>query len=239
MLVWLASALVIAAASFVMGLAGFGIALVALAFLPYLMPASMAIVLLTVYTVVFCLVLFVQLRRDVELRELTGLFVGTVAGAPLGVWVLTALPATLLNRSIGLMLVVIATLEFRGLLPSRLDGRGWGVGAGVLSGLIGGAVGTPGPPAVVYMASRGRSPRTTKANLQAFFLVNQSVILTGYWWAGMLTTEVARLALSLAVPAAVGAAAGVALFDRIDHRRFRQIVFALLLVSGLVLLARG
>ena len=52
-LAWAAAAGVIAAASFVMGLAGFGIALVALAFLPYLMSTSDAIVLLTIYATLF------------------------------------------------------------------------------------------------------------------------------------------------------------------------------------------
>ena len=36
-----------------------------------------------------------------------------------------------------------------------------------------------------------------------------------------------------------GVLAGIALFGRIDAVRFRQIVFALLFVSGLILLARG
>ena len=42
---WALGALVIAAASFVMGLAGFGIGLVALAFLPFLMSPVTAVVL--------------------------------------------------------------------------------------------------------------------------------------------------------------------------------------------------
>jgi Flp pilus assembly protein TadB len=46
-LAWAAGALVIFLASFVMGLTGFGIALVAMAFLPWLMSPVTAIVLLT------------------------------------------------------------------------------------------------------------------------------------------------------------------------------------------------
>jgi uncharacterized membrane protein YfcA len=34
-------------------------------------------------------------------------------------------------------------------------------------------------------------------------------------------------------------AAGALLFERVDQRRFRQIVFAIILVSALVLLVRG
>jgi uncharacterized membrane protein YfcA len=238
-LAWVAAAVVIAAASFVMGLAGFGIALVGLAFLPYLMRPADAIVLLTIYTVVFSGAMLMQLRREAEWRAIAALLGGTVAGTPIGVWGLAALPAGVLNRLIGLMLVVAFVLETRRLYPEGLRGRGWGFGAGFAAGVLGGAVGTPGPPVVLYAAARGWSGRAIKANLQAFFLVNQAAILVGYGWAGLLTREVWGLALAFAAPALVGVAAGALLFDRVDPRRFRRIVFAVILVSGLVLLVRG
>jgi uncharacterized membrane protein YfcA len=238
-LAWAAAAGVIAGASFVMGLAGFGIALVALAFLPYLMSTADAIVLLTIYATVFSLAMLVQLRRDVVPRAILDLLVGSLAGTPLGVWALAALPATALNRLIGLMLVAAWVLEARGLYPRNLEGRHWGLGAGALAGVIGGAVGLPGPPAVLYAATQGWSARTVKANLQAFFVVNQAAILAGYWWAGLLTRGVWHLALGFAAPAVAGALTGALLFERVDQRRFRQLVFALILLSGLVLLVRG
>jgi len=130
-LAWALGAVVIAAASFVMGLAGFGIALVALAFLPYLMSPADAIVLTTLYAAVFALAIFVPVRRDFTPARVADLIVGTVAGTPLGVWALTSFPASVLNRLIGLMLLVAVALEWRGLSPERLAGRGWGLGAGV------------------------------------------------------------------------------------------------------------
>jgi uncharacterized membrane protein YfcA len=238
-LAWALGALIITGASFVMGLAGFGIGLVSLAFLPYIMPPATAVVLMTLYAAVFALAIFVPVRRHFTPARLADLVVGTIAGTPLGVWALASLPASALNRLIGLMLLVAVALEWRDLYPEKLVGRRWGLGAGVLAGVIGGAVGTPGPPVILYATTQGWSPRTIKANLQAFFVVNQAVILAGYWWAGLLTREVWRFAALFAVPAIVGVAAGVALFNRTDPVRFRRIVFALLFVSGAVLLVRG
>ncbi len=236
---WVAGACVIAVASFVLGLAGFGIGLVALAFLPFLMAPHTAIVLLTVYTVVFSTALFVPLRAHFVATGMGALLIGSVVGTPLGVWVLATLPGSTLNRMIGGVLVIVVLLEWLGLYPARLHGRGWALGAGLAAGVLGGAVGTPGPPVILYTASQGWSPRTIKANLQAFFVVNQAVILAGYWWAGLLTVEVAHFALIFVVPAVVGLALGMALFTRVDAVRFRKIVFALLFASGLVLLVRG
>jgi uncharacterized membrane protein YfcA len=50
---WVSAAVVIALASLVLGLVGFGNGLVAMAFLPFLMSPVTAIALLTIYTVVF------------------------------------------------------------------------------------------------------------------------------------------------------------------------------------------
>ena len=78
-----------------------------------------------------------------------------------------------------------------------------------------------------------------KANIQAFLMINQAVILAGYWWAGLLDGEIWRLTWLYALPAVVGLAGGMLLFSRLDRARFRRVVFAVLLLSGLVLLIRG
>lgn len=236
---WIAAAAIIAAASFVQGLAGFGIGLVTLAFLPYLMPPATAVVLMTVLAAVFCCLVFIPLRRDFHVAGVDALLVGTLAGMPLGVWILASVSASMLARLIGAVLIAIVALELAGLNPRHLPGRGWGLVAGIFAGVIGGAVGTPGPPAIIYMAAQGWSPRTIKANLQAFLIVNQLIILVGYWWAGLLTPEVWRLAAYFSLPAVAGLLAGMRLFDRVDPARFRRIVFLVLLGSGIALLARS
>ena len=233
------AAVVIAGAFLVLGLAGFGNGLVALAFLPLVMSPVAAIVLLTIYTILATIAIFVPLRADFDPTGMPALLLGSLLGTPLGVWVLATLPASTLTRLIGLVLLAVVVLEWLGVYPERLPGRGWALGAGGAAGVLGAAVGTPGPPVVLYMASQGWSPRTIKANLQAFFLVNQAVIMIGYWWAGLVTTEVWRHTVVFIVPAALGLLVGMALFARVDQARFRRIVFALLFASGLLLVVRG
>jgi uncharacterized protein len=236
---WAACAFIMAAASLVLGLAGFGIALVAMAFLPYFMPPATAIAVLTIYTIVFAIAIFVPVRQHLTPRGVAYLLVGTVLGTPLGVWILVTVSASTLNRIIGAVLVVVVLLEWAGFYPERLPGRRWALGAGLFAGMAGGAVGMPGPPVVLYSTTQGWSSRTIKANLQLFFFVNQVVILVGYWWAGLVTRDVWRLSASFALPAAAGTALGILLFTRVDHAQFRRVVFAVLLVSGVILLTRG
>lgn len=238
-LAWAVGAVVVAAASFVQGLAGFGIGLVSLAFLPFLMSPQQAVVLITLFATVFIVVIFVPLRRDFRRAGMVELVAGSVLATPAGIWLLAALPADLLKRLIGLVLLVIVALEWLGLYPERLEGRAWGLGAGLAAGLLGGAIGTPGPPVILYAAAQGWSARTVKANIQAFLMINQAVILLGYWWAGLLDREIWHLTWLYALPAAAGLAAGMLLFARLDRQRFRRVVFGVLFLSGLVLVIRG
>jgi hypothetical protein len=238
-LAWLAGSVVVAAACFVQGLAGFGIGLVSLAFLPFLMSPADAVVLITLYAAVFTVVIFIPLRRDFTLHGMAELVVGSVLATPAGVWLLAGLPADVLKRLIGLVLLLIVALEWLGLYPERRRSRGWGFAAGLAAGLLGGAIGTPGPPVILYAAAQDWSARTVKANIQVFLIFNQAVILAGYWWAGLLDREVWRLTWLYAVPAVAGLAAGMLCFDRLDRARFRRVVFAVLFVSGAVLLIRG
>ena len=236
---WLAGAAAVFAAHVVFGVTGFGTGLVAMAFLPFIMTPSQAVVLMTVLTIIFAVVIWVPLRADFTPRGIVGLTLGSIVGTPAGVFILAVAPADVVNRLIGFLLIVVVVLEFAGRFPRRLAGAGWGVGAGMLAGLLGGAVGLPGPPTIVYAATQDWSPRTFKANLQAFFVVNQGVTLAGYAVAGLVTAEVGQLTAVYLLPALVGTLVGMRLFNHVDPIRFRRIVFVLLFVSGTVLLVRG
>jgi uncharacterized membrane protein YfcA len=108
-----------------------------------------------------------------------------------------------------------------------------------LSGLLGGAIATPGPPVILYVVAQGWQPRAIKATLQAFFFVNQTMILVGHWWAGLVTHEVVWLATIYALPASAGFVLGIHLFNRVDQPLFRRLIFVLLFVLGLVLGIHG
>ncbi len=236
---YLLGALIMTLASFVYGLTGFGIGLVALSLLPFFMPPVTIVPLVTIYGAVFALVTTWQLRRDILFPHLRALLVGAVLGTPVGVWILSTCPPSLLRHVIGAILMSVAVLEWGGLYPRHLIGRRWSLGAGGLAGVLGGALGTPGPPVILYAVAQGWPPRLMKAMLQAFFFVHYSVILTNHWLVGLVTPEVIWLACLYAVPAAVGLALGDRLFAHINQPQFRRLLFAMLFVLGVLMHVRG
>ena len=162
-LAWVAGAVVIAAACFVQGLAGFGIGLVSLAFLPWLMSPQHAVVLITLYAAVFIVAIFVPLRHDFTWDGMVELVVGSVIATAPGVWLLAVLPGDLLKRLIGLVLIGIVALEWLGLYPERLTGRGWGFGAAGATAGVAGACGLAAPAGGVACANEGAASASVSA----------------------------------------------------------------------------
>ena len=70
---WVVGACILAVASFVFGLTGFGIGLVSLALLPFFVPPATVVPLITLYGAAFALVMTIQLRRDVMFPQLVSL----------------------------------------------------------------------------------------------------------------------------------------------------------------------
>ena len=239
LLTWIAGACTLAVASFVFGLTGFGIGLVALSVLPFLLPPTTVVPLITLFGSAFAALMFYQLRRDIQWPQLTHLLLGTLLGTPVGVWMLGSFSPGVLKRLIGVILMTVVMIEWYGAYPAKLPGRSWGLSAGLLAGLLGGAIATPGPPVILYAVAQGWPPRLMKAMLQAFFLVNQTLILLNHWWVGLLNREVLWLAGLYVIPSTIGVALGIHLFDRIDHVRLRRVIFALLFVLGLTMCVRG
>jgi uncharacterized membrane protein YfcA len=78
-----------------------------------------------------------------------------------------------------------------------------------------------------------------ESHAPGLFFANPLVSLVSQWWAGLLTPEVAWLALGFAPPAVLGVALGLHLFRAVDHVRLRRVVFVVLCVLGLTLCLRG
>lgn len=226
-------------AGLVQGLVGFAFGLVALSFFAFVLEPAEAVIVVSGLAFAFALVGALKLYREVERRGLTLLVIGSILGTPLGVWLLTHLSAPILRRLIGTVLVAAVFSQRRQAESRWAHHRVAPFAVGVVSGVLGGAAHAAGPPVVLYAAGRGWRGRAAKANLQAFFVVNQGVILIGYASTGLVTGDVASGMLILGLPALVGFSIGWAMFNRIDELRFRQILWGMLLLSGLALFARG
>ena len=133
---------------------GFGLALVAMALVPLVLPIGEAIVYVSAASfVVNFFVIFVN-RSGFSWRKAVPLSVGMCLGIPIGYFSLRAFDDEWIIRLLGIVLMGIALSEFLQTRFSRLPVPGHsGSLFGFVGGILAGAFNVGGPPVVVFAYS--------------------------------------------------------------------------------------
>ncbi|WP_210880204.1 sulfite exporter TauE/SafE family protein [Roseovarius autotrophicus] len=172
------------------------------------------------------------------------LVLGGLPGVALGVLFYRIADADLMRVLIGAIAVgfVVWQLAVRAGLV-RGASKPLPVGAGLMAGVVAGFTSfvshAGGPPAAVYLLSRGLSKTGFQATtVSVFFAINISKAVP-YGFLGLFTRETLTIALMLAPFALIGAWIGVCTHRIVPERVFFAITYVLLTVTGLKLIADG
>ena len=230
--------LILFAGSLLQGLAGFGGALVSIPLiLLYAEPRWAAPVVVLCYTINRVPAMFV-LRRNLMWDHSLLLIAAAIPGALFGGLLLKSMPPGLLMKIMGTVLILFSA--YKVLAPEfKLVFSGmWALPTGLLSGILGAAIGTDGPPVVVYAALKPWSKEQVVGMLQSFFLITNFVILGSYWVHGLLTPSALTTA-GVAAPFAVGGILlAIRMNRRMSQRRFEVILSIVIGLMGVLLWVR-
>ncbi len=166
---------------------------------------------------------------------------GGAVGVPIGIWLLSHVPAASLMVVFGTLLTAYAAYSI--FKPSTFKVRGcdsptWGAGVGFLGGVVGGFTAFPGAAVVVWTGLRGLPKAQHRAIVQPYILLSQIYslgliawlhpdYLSGRFW----------LLLLLTLPAVVpGTLSGLAIYRRSSDLNFKRVTYLLLGLSGLSVL---
>src|SRR5262245_33201758 len=230
------------------GLSGFGFSGVAAAALA-LIPPILGTPLLQSLSTANQSVSIGELKKDMprswkEFWAGPGFYiVGGLAGTPIGVWLLTHLPALQLMLMFGSILVIYSLYSlFRptGLQISGGDSPVAGMIVGFLGGTLGGFTAFPGAAVVVWSNLRKIPKEKNRAIVQPYILVGQiySLSLLAILHPTVFSAKYWTL-LAILVPAVLpGTLTGVAIYKRISDINFKRITFFCLGLSGTVLLLK-
>ncbi len=214
---------------------GFGDVLVSVPILTLFVGPRLIVPLMGLVGATNALLLLLVERQAVQWRPVRYLLMASVLGVPLGVAVLTWVDETLINLSLGIMLIAFCGWSLTGRRSLRLEAPGWAWPFGFCAGVMGGAVTATGPPIVVYSTTQDWAPEERRATMQGFFLPNGIFVLVSHGLAGLWTPEVLRLyVLSLPV-CLLALPVGTWLAGRLSRPRFELLTFLVLLGTGLLL----
>jgi uncharacterized membrane protein YfcA len=220
-------------AAFTQSLTGFGSALVTMAFLPAALGIRTAQPLVALLAGTLETILFLRYRDAINVAAVWRLLVGAFIAIPLGIVGARVIDERIVLTMLGIVLVIYPLYAlFTPTLPRVKEGK-LTFGVGFIAGLLGGAYNTSGPPVIVYAHSRGWSPQEFKANLQAFFLLIDTMTITSHAVSGNITPFVWQNFLLILPAIFIGLVAGLALDRLLNPARFRNIVLVMLIVLGL------
>lgn len=238
---WLLIALFVLLAYTVEAITGFGSLVIALSLGALLLPVPELLPVLVPLNVLMSGFLCWRHRRHLDVGLLTRvilplMLVGTLAGFLLQHW----LPADLLKGLLGLLIVWFALRELWRIRSGTLVSRhpAWlsrllTLAAGITHGLF-----ASGGPLLVYaMAGTTLDKGRLRATLLCVWFSLNACLSLLLLIEGRLLPALPRLVLFLPL-LVIGVLAGEYLHHRVDEQRFRQWVYGVLAMTGLLLIAQ-
>jgi uncharacterized membrane protein YfcA len=179
-----------------------------------------------------------KLRHSLNWRNLAPFIGGGAIGVPIGTLLLTYIDAAYMRTGVGVLLVVYGTygLTQPALKPLRAGTPADG-GIGFLNGILCGLTGLPGFIITVWCTLRGWTKDVQRAVFQPVMLAAIAMTAISLGIGGAVTADIVKLYV-LGLPALLaGLWVGFRLYGKLDDAAFRKLILALLLVSGLALIA--
>jgi uncharacterized membrane protein YfcA len=237
LIVWVLA--VIFLATLIRSAFGFGEALVAVPLLALRIPVEVAAPLAVLVSITVAVVILLEDWHKVHLGSAWRLVLSTLFGIPLGLLLLTAVPAPIVKAALAIVVIAFSVYCLTRQAPPELrhDRLAWLFGFG--AGVLGGAYGMNGPPLVIYGTLRRWSAEQFRATLQGYFLPASVVGMAGYWLAGLWVPTVTRYYLLSLPAAAASMVLGRALNRRLAGRSFIRYVHIALIVIGITLLIQS
>lgn len=222
---------------------GFGEAIVSMPLLALLpIPLSTAVALIGLAGLAVASVTVISGWQHIDRPVLLRLTGATIVGIPVGLLMVTYVPAKIVTGGLGIFLIAYGSyaLVRPMLVPAvshpPLNERGWVLPFGFAAGSLGSAFNLNGVPVVVYGTLRRWSPERLRSTLQAHFLVSGVLIVSGHALGGLWTADLFPL-FAYSLPAILGATVlGLFIGRRISAARFENYLFFIIVALGVVLL---
>jgi uncharacterized membrane protein YfcA len=214
---------------------GFGNALLAMPLLILLLGPKSAAPLSALVGLVTAVAMLARDWHDLQLKEVLTLLLASLAGIPLGLYLLAVVPERIVKAILGLVLIGFGAFNLSGMQTGRTVKAWLALPAGFLAGVLGGAYNTNGPPVVIYGLLRGWPRDKFRISLQGYFLITGLVIAAGHGLAGLWTPRVIYLFLGSIPAVMLAVLGGEWLAARFQGDRFTRAVNLVLILLGILM----
>jgi hypothetical protein len=235
-----ALALVALVAYVIVGISGFGSALVSIPLLAHFLPLTIVLPMLVMVDFTATLTNGLKFRRDIDVNELKTILPTMCVGIVIGVYMLSRLPGTALLPPLGVGIAAYGLYRLREpVVKTFLSGR-WGYLAGLAGGFTGGLFGIGGPVYATYLSRRTNDFAKMRATISAIFTVSTGFRIIAFLISGLLLQPEVWWAAAIIWPIMfIGLSIGHRLHGKLNRKHLSALISLLLIASGLSLVMRA
>ena len=222
------------------GATGFGSSIVAVPIFAHILPLTFAIPVITAVDCGAVTIATLRQWRHVDWRECRRLLIPILVGIAAGLTLLVKLPREVALFALGLFVASYAAYTLIGVREWRAMPVLWAVPLGIVGGVFSALFGTGGPIYMVYLSSRIPDKSALRATSTLLIALSVSVRAIAFVFSGMFLQQGLLLLVLLLYPLMLlGYSIGSRLHARLSGAAVRRWVAWLLLVNGVLLVARA
>ena len=224
-------------AGFIQRVSGFGLGIFAMVFLPHFMPShTAAAAISSLFSCVTATYNAIRYRKNIAYKTALPMICAALISIPIAVHFSAAVSGTIFKLLLGGVLVVLSLYFLFFNKNIRLNPTfSNGILAGALGGTLGGLFSTGGPPAVLYLSSATTDNMTYFATIQFYFCFTNLYATSMRIANGIIDYQILVLSAIGMVGCMAGDFIGKKVFDKLDSKRLRHIIYIGMLISGIVM----
>lgn len=226
-------------AGLIQGFSGFGSVLLSLPLLSLFLDVKIAIPLMALAGLPLTAFLLIPLWSSIEWRKISPLLIGSLVGAPIGVYLLHVLNSTVIMIFLGIILIAYGLYGLLFRATPRHLGRSWAYVFGLIAGCLGGGFSAPGPPVILYTAMQPWSKEQIKGTLQGYFFLSGIVVVFFQAAGGYITLTTLRYFAIALLPLLLGTYLGHLFFGKISEAVYQKVILLMLMAMGIFTLWRA
>ena len=238
------TALALVMASTVMGsivatVCGFGFGAVAMACWPYFMAYSQSVAVSALCGFSTAIIIAVTQRKHINVRILLPCALAGLAASAACVVLATRVSDKTMIHALGAMLLAVSvySIFFGGKI--RIQGTPLnGIIAGLLGGAGAGLFAVGGPPVAIYLLSSTKDNAEYRATLNAHFCFTSGIATVTRFYKGIITVDTLKIWLMVLAALGLGIILGNRIFNRLDAKKLRLVVYGYMAVSAVTMLLK-
>lgn len=224
-------------AAFIQRVSGFGLGIFAMLFLPHILPSAAAAAVSCFFSCGTSSYNAFKYRRHIPLKTVLPLLAAALAVIPVAVHFSARIPGHIFQAILGAVLIVLSLyfLFFQNRISLKPSVKN-GLVAGAVGGALNGLFSTGGPPIVLYLTGATASKLEYFAAIQFYFALTNIYASILRILSGIVTWKLMLLVGVGLVGCLAGDFLGSKVFDRLDSRKLKQIIYIGMIISGVLMI---